>query len=76
MIGKGDEVINKRSKRAGMIWDAFPYTGIDSNWQNTTMYYIHMYGINGQRGRFIYVLEGELQRLYEIIPRGEGLIAR
>jgi hypothetical protein len=69
MANKGDYLINKRSGNRGYIVHIFPYIGADSNWLSTIMYHIRI------KGRLVYVMEGNLQRLYEIIPR-EGLIAR
>jgi hypothetical protein len=62
--GHATMIYNNRSKRSGMILHKFDYTGPDSNWENTTMYYILMSG-----GRYKYVLENNLNRLYtEVKP--------
>lgn len=57
-------IMNNRSKRTGMLLDKWDYTGPDSNWENTTMYHVLMNG-----GRYKYILENDLNRLYtEVKP--------
>jgi len=60
--GHATQIINNRSKRPGMIIDR-PYASIDSK-ELTVMYYVLMSG-----GRYKYILENDLNRLYtEVKP--------
>jgi len=57
-------IINNRSKRTGMLINKWDYTGPNSGWENTTMYRVLMSG-----GRYKYILENDLNRLYtEVKP--------
>jgi len=57
--GHATTVYNNRSKRTGMILNKWDYVGPENGWQPTTMYYLLMSG-----GRFKYVIEEDLNRLY------------
>lgn len=64
MADQFDYVINKKSGNKGCIHHKLPYMGEDTHWKNTIMYHIRI------KGRYHYVLEENLERLYDIIPRG------
>jgi hypothetical protein len=62
--GHGTMIYNNRSKRSGMLLNKWDYIGPENNWQPTTMYHLLMSG-----GRYKYVIEENLNRLYtEVKP--------
>ena len=62
--GHATMVYNNKSKRSGMILDKWNYVGCENDWKPTMIYYLLMSG-----GRYKYVIEEDLNRLYtEVKP--------
>ena len=57
--GHATTIINNRSKRTGMLLAKWNYVGPENNWQPTQMYHVLM-----SLGRYKYIIEEDLTRLY------------
>jgi hypothetical protein len=57
--GHATTIKNNRTGKTGMLLEKWPYFGPENDWQETIMYRILMNG-----GRYKYILENDLNRLY------------